>query len=413
MGEFALLRCSTDLRLAPPHRMKPRFLRAPFADNPAHSLRPRLDSWRLDADLSTLEVTSTLEADGFVHIAIGGDLNLGALEALESEFEKWIEREEFFFKFDLSQLSFLSSAAASSLIALARTAQDREGDLFFTLPEPKVLKVFEDLGYVDLLPFIRSLKDSVRIVTDRYQDPEPSRSSSGTSDPTSGPLSDSRSQEFKSDGTGSGLVPGAASDSGAAPAPPVRASTREVKPVNQEANTPDREVTQDIATSEVTRLKTEEVSQDQIVENSEEAVSVATESTASAARVEVGSHADGTEDRVASQGDSQEAEAQSSQLLEEQHPPHGTQKLENALKSASSKPRELDLPAETDSSKQPVDEESESADEQASPRATESLESPDKSDDLESSDPRRRDRQATEATGSKTPSPTEENDAKE
>lgn len=106
--------------------------------------------WRTAVDL-TFEVSDEI-VDGVTVVAVRGEIDVATAPTLKDRLATYGERGDAYMVVDLRAVPFLDSTGLGVLIGAARRQREHGGDLHLVATEPRVVKVFEITGLLEMLP---------------------------------------------------------------------------------------------------------------------------------------------------------------------------------------------------------------------------------------------------------------------
>jgi len=91
-------------------------------------------------------------ADGVTVVTVRGEVDVATAPALKDHLAACGERGDRYLVVDLRPVPFLDSTGLGALIGAAKRQREHGGDLQLVVTEPRVIKVFEITGLLDMLP---------------------------------------------------------------------------------------------------------------------------------------------------------------------------------------------------------------------------------------------------------------------
>ena len=111
---------------------------------------------KLAIHISKIEGTPEIQL-----IRVEGFLDAATYRELSTRAAPLVNRPKPYFIFDLSALEYLGSAGVASLMDIAYSSQDKEGEVALAGPSPKVRDVLTTLGLADILTILPSVNEAV------------------------------------------------------------------------------------------------------------------------------------------------------------------------------------------------------------------------------------------------------------
>jgi len=169
---------------------------------------------KLSISFTALEGTPEIQL-----VRIAGFLDAATYRELSTRAAPLLAKPKPYFIFDLSSLEYLGSAGVASLMDIAYTSQDKEGEVAIAGPSQKVRDVLKTLGLADILTILPTVDDAVASL--RSGTASPIVESRSTAQTTANPFG-SRPVEFVSAG---GSVTVSPASTGSTPPPPAASLT--------------------------------------------------------------------------------------------------------------------------------------------------------------------------------------------
>ena len=90
--------------------------------------------------------------DGVTVVTVRGEVDVATAPTLKDHLATCSERGDTYLVVDLEGVPFLDSTGLGVLIGAAKRQRDHGGDLRLVATEPRVVKVFEITGLLEMLP---------------------------------------------------------------------------------------------------------------------------------------------------------------------------------------------------------------------------------------------------------------------
>src|SRR5258706_8546831 len=97
-------------------------------------------------------------------IRVEGFLDAATYRELSTRAAPLVNRPKPYFVFDLSALEYLGSAGVASLMDIAYSSQDKDGEVALGGPSPKAGDVLKTLGLADILTILPSVAEAVESI---------------------------------------------------------------------------------------------------------------------------------------------------------------------------------------------------------------------------------------------------------
>lgn len=95
-------------------------------------------------------------ADGYGLVVVAGEVDVATAPALRDQLDGAIDRGTPWLVVDLSSVSFIDSTGLGVLIGASKRMEEDGGSLRLVVAEPRILKLFEITGLLDLFTIVPS-----------------------------------------------------------------------------------------------------------------------------------------------------------------------------------------------------------------------------------------------------------------
>jgi len=104
-------------------------------------------------------------AEGVTVVTVRGEVDVATAPTLKDQLASCGERGDRYLVVDLRGVPFLDSTGLGVLVGAAKRQRDNGGDLCLVATEPRVVKVFEITGLLEMLPIHGDIEAARREVT--------------------------------------------------------------------------------------------------------------------------------------------------------------------------------------------------------------------------------------------------------
>jgi anti-sigma B factor antagonist len=94
----------------------------------------------------------TSERDGWAVLEVGGEVDVATAPRLREQLITLVNDEQYRIVVDLENVDFIDSTGLGVLIGALKRVRTHEGDLALVCTEPRILKVFEITGLLNVFP---------------------------------------------------------------------------------------------------------------------------------------------------------------------------------------------------------------------------------------------------------------------
>lgn len=105
------------------------------------------------------------EAEPFHEVVLRGFFDTNTVAEFDEMAEKVLDSKSHRLILDLLQLNYVSSAGLGAIMALLQQLRRKGGDMVLVQPTPRVYRVLEMLGFMDILDVAPNRSAAIQILT--------------------------------------------------------------------------------------------------------------------------------------------------------------------------------------------------------------------------------------------------------
>jgi anti-sigma B factor antagonist len=105
--------------------------------------------------------TSEETTDRYSVVAVTGEVDVATAPTLRSRLDEAIDRGTPRLVVDLLSVTFIDSTGLGVLIGASKRVDERDGTMRLVVAEPRILKLFEITGLMDLFSIVPSLDQAI------------------------------------------------------------------------------------------------------------------------------------------------------------------------------------------------------------------------------------------------------------
>jgi anti-sigma B factor antagonist len=101
------------------------------------------------------------EQDGWSVLEVGGEIDVATAPRLREQLISLVNDQRFRIVVDLEAVDFIDSTGLGVLIGALKRVRTHDGELVLVVTEPRILKVFEITGLLNVFPVRSDVADAV------------------------------------------------------------------------------------------------------------------------------------------------------------------------------------------------------------------------------------------------------------